>query len=172
MYILAPYLPTPPDVVERMLLLAQVSSDDLLYDLGCGDGRILITAAQRFGARGFGVDIEPYWVEECERNAREAKVDHLLTFVAQDALTVDLAPATVLTMYLVDWSTSKVLPMIQRSMKPGTRVVSHSFPIPEWTPSKVETFIDATGSKRTLYLWVVGEAPPPSGLTAWTRAGQ
>lgn len=155
--ILAPYLPTPPDVVERMLFLAQVSGDDTVYDLGCGDGRILIAAAQRFGARGVGADIEPYWIEESERNAQEAKVDHLLTFVAQDAMTVDLAPATVLTLYLVEWSTSRILPMIKRQMKPGTRVVSHSFPIPEWIPSKVETFVDATGIERTLYLWVVEE---------------
>jgi SAM-dependent methyltransferase len=157
MYILAPFVPTPPDVVERMLQLAQVTKDDLVYDLGCGDGRILITAAQQFGARGHGVDIEPYWIEECERNAQQAKVDHLLTFVAQDALSVDLSPATVLMLYLVDWSVSKIQPMVQQSMKAGTKVVSHSFPMANWTPSKVETFMDATGIKRTLYLWVVAE---------------
>ena len=158
MYILAPYVPTPPDVVERMLLLAQVTRDDVVYDLGCGDGRILIAAARQFGARGVGVDIEPFWIQESQRNAQQANVDHLLSFVAQDALTVDLSPATVLVLYLVEWSNSKLLPMVQRSMKAGTRVVSHSFKMADWNPSKVETFIDATGSKRSLYLWVVGES--------------
>jgi cyclopropane fatty-acyl-phospholipid synthase-like methyltransferase len=142
------------------LLLAQVTKDDLVYDLGCGDGRILIAAARRVGARGVGVDIEPFWIQASRRNAQQANVDHLLTFVAQDALTVDLSPATVLVLYLVEWSTSKLLPMVQRSMKAGTRVVSHSFKMADWNPSKVETFIDATGSERSLYLWVVGESGP------------
>jgi SAM-dependent methyltransferase len=91
-YILAPYVPTPPDVVERMLWLAQVTGDDLVYDLGCGDGRILIAAARQFGARGVGVEIEPFWVQESQRNAQQANLDHLLTFIVQDALTVDLSP--------------------------------------------------------------------------------
>lgn len=141
-----------------MLRLAQVGKDDFVYDLGCGDGRILIEAARQFGARGFGVDIEPFWIQESQRNAQEANVDHLLTFAVQDALTVDLSPATVLVLYLVEWSTAKLLPMVRRNMKPGTRVVSHSFKLADWNPRKVETFIDAAGRKCNLYLWVVESA--------------
>ncbi len=156
LHILAPYVATPPDVVERMLLLARVTEDDLVYDLGCGDGRILIAAARHFGARGVGVDIEPFWISESQRNAEHAHVDHLLTFIVQDALTVDLSPATVLFLYLVEWSTSKLLPMVQRDLKTGARVISHNFRMADWNPAKVEKLSDATGLEHTLYLWVVG----------------
>lgn len=157
LYILAPFVPTPEDVVERMLELANVTSRDLVYDLGCGDGRILITAARKYGARGVGVDIEPYWVAESQSNATKAGVDHLVTFSLQDAMTVDVSPATVVMLYLVHWSTSKVQPIIKRQVKPGTRIVSHSFDVDEWTPFKTEKFTDAGGSVRTLYLWIVGD---------------
>jgi cyclopropane fatty-acyl-phospholipid synthase-like methyltransferase len=90
LHILAPYVPTPQDVVERMLELAQVTSRDLVYDLGCGDGRMVITAASKHGARGVGVDIERYWVSESEANAKQAGVEDLVTFTAGDALTLDL----------------------------------------------------------------------------------
>ena len=107
LYILAPYVPTPLDVVERMLELAQVTSRDTIYDLGCGDGRIVITAARKYGARGVGVDIEQHWATESQTNAQQAGVEDLVTFSAADALTVDLTPATVVTLYLVEWSTAR-----------------------------------------------------------------
>lgn len=154
LYILAPFVPTPKDVVERMLQLADVTSRDLVYDLGCGDGRIIITAARKYGARGVGIDIEPYWVAESQSSAKRAGVEHLVTFRLQDAMTVDLSPATVVMLYLVHWSTSKLQPIIKRQVKPGTRIVSHSFDVDDWTPVKTEKFTDASGSVRTLYLWI------------------
>jgi len=157
LHILAPYVPTPQDVVERMLELAQVTSRDVVYDLGCGDGRMVITAASKHGARGVGVDIEPYWVSESEANARQAGVEDLVTFTAGDALTLDLTPATVMTLYLVEWSTAKLQPIIRSQVKAGTRIVSHAFghEMDGWTPNQTEEFIDASGAARKLHLWIV-----------------
>lgn len=156
-YILAPFVPTPKEVVERMLQLADVTSRDLVYDLGCGDGRIIITAASEYNAHGVGVDIEPCRVAESRSNAKKAGVEHLVTFSLQDALTTDLSPATVVMLYLVHWSNSKLQPIIKRQVKPGTRIVSHSFEMDDWTPVKTEKFTDASGSVRTLYLWIVDD---------------
>jgi SAM-dependent methyltransferase len=144
-----------------MLQLADVTSRDLVYDLGCGDGRIIITAAGKYGARGVGVDIEPYRVAELQSSAKQAGVEHLVTFKLQDAMTVDLSPATVVMLYLVHWSTSKLQPIIKRQVKPGTRIISHSFEMDDWRPVKTEKFTDASGSARTLYLWVVDDSLPP-----------
>jgi SAM-dependent methyltransferase len=157
LYILAPYVPTPQDVVERMLELAHVTSQDIVYDLGCGDGRIIITAARKYGARGVGVDIEPYWATESQTNAQKAGVEDLVTFKADDALSVDLSSATVVTLYLVEWSTAKVQPIIRRQVKAGTRIVSHSFGLEmgDWRPNQTETFIDSTGATRKIHLWIV-----------------
>ena len=137
-----------------MLRLAQVTNKDLVYDLGCGDGRIVIAAAKDFGARGVGVDIEPYWIEKSERNAKKARVEHLTTFRVEDALSVDLSPANVLMLYLVEWSMGKLRPIIESTAKPGTRVVSHNFGTENWSPAEFETFVDANGQARNLYLWI------------------
>ena len=153
--ILAPFVSTPPDVVERMLELANTGGDDFVVDLGCGDGRVLITAASKYGARGLGVDVEPYWVAESEANAKEAGVAHLTTFRFQDAATVDLVEATVITLYLMQWSTDKLKTRIQSQAKSGTRIISHSFPITDWVPIKSQEFVDSTGTQRKIYLWVV-----------------
>ena len=155
LHILAPFVPTPQDVVDRMLKLAEVNREDVIYDLGCCDGRIVITAAKDYGARGVGVDIEPYWVEESQANATKAGVEHLVTFKLQNALTVDMSPATVLMLYLVEWSTAKLQPIITSSVKEGTRIVSHNFSVSNWRPAKIEKFVDAGGNPRTLYLWIV-----------------
>ena len=157
-YILAPFLPTPQDVVERMLLLAEVTSRDMVYDLGCGDGRIIITAASEYGARGVGVDIEPHWIAESLSEAKKRGVEHLVTFNLQDATTLDLTPATVVMLYLVNWSTSMLQPIIKRKVNAGTRIVSHSFGMKDWTAARTEKFIDAGGSARTLHLWIVDDA--------------
>ena len=157
LHILAPFVPTPQDVVDRMLKLAEVNSEDVIYDLGCGDGRIVITAAKDFGARGVGVDIELYWIEQSQANAEQAGVEHLVTFKQEDALTVDLSPATVLTLYLVEWATAKLRPIITSSVKEGTRIVSHNYSVNGWPPAKVEKFVDASGKSRTLYLWIVNK---------------
>ena len=163
LYILAPFVPTPQDVVERMLQLAEVTSRDLVYDLGCGDGRIIITAARKYGAGGVGVDIERYRVAESQSNAKRCGVEHLVTFSLQDAMTVDFSPATVVLLYLVQWSTSMLHPIIKRQVKPGTRIVSNNFGMDDWTPVKTEKFTDASGSDRTLYLWLVDDSIRPEG---------
>lgn len=137
-----------------MLRLAEVTNKDLVYDLGCGDGRIVIAAAKDFGAQGVGVDIEPYWIEESRRNAKKAGVEHLTTFRVEDAMSVDLSPASVVMLYLVEWSVAKLWPIIKSTAKPGARVVSHSFGMENWTPEQFETFVDANGQPRNLYLWI------------------
>lgn len=152
--ILAPFVPTPPDVVERMLELANTGGDDFVFDLGCGDGRILIAAAQKYGARGFGVDTEQYRVVESQTNAQSAGVENLVTIRRQDAATVELDQATVITLYLVQWSTDKLKSRILRQARPGTRIVSHNFYMTDWAPTKFEEFVDSEGSTHRLYMWV------------------
>ena len=150
---LAPYVPTPQDVVDRMLALANVTSKDTVYDLGCGDGRIVVTAAKKFGARGVGVDINPDRIKESQENAKKAGVDKLVSFKLQDAMTVDVSPATVVTLYLLSSSNAKLRPILTKQLKPGARIVSHAFSMGDWEPLKTDTFTDSGGSQRTLYLW-------------------
>jgi SAM-dependent methyltransferase len=150
---LAPYVPTPQDVVDRMLALGNVKKTDVVYDLGCGDGRIPITAAKRFGARGVGVDIDPQRIAEANANAAAAGVSHLVNFKLQDAMKTDLSPATVVTLYLLSASNLKLRPILTRELKPGARIVSHTFSMGDWQAEKVDTFTDADGRSQTLYLW-------------------
>lgn len=150
---LAPYVPTPQDVVDRMLKLAEVTSKDLVYDLGCGDGRIVITAAQRYGARGVGVDIDPQRIAESEANARKAGVEKLVAFKLQDAMTVDVSKATVVTLYLLSASNMKLRPLLTKQLAPGARIVSHAFSMGDWVPAQVEQYDDSQGVSRTIYLW-------------------
>ena len=148
----APFVATPPDVVMRMLTLAQVGPGDVVYDLGCGDGRIIIAAARTFGARGVGVDINPTRIEEARRNAKEAGVEHLVTFHVQDALETNVSEATVVTLYLVSALNVRLRPILTTQLRPGARIVSHNFPIGDWEPDVVDVFSGA-GQSRTLYLW-------------------
>jgi SAM-dependent methyltransferase len=150
---LAPYVPTPQEVVDRMLQLAGVTSDDVVYDLGCGDGRIPITAAVKYGARGVGVDIDPVRIAEANANAKRAGVTHLVTFHLQDALQTDVSEATVVTLYLLSQSNMRLRPILTRQLRPGARIVAHNFGMGDWTPDKVESFTDSADSPRTLYLW-------------------
>jgi precorrin-6B methylase 2 len=129
---LAPYVPTPQDVVDRMLALAGVTADDVVYDLGCGDGRIVITAARKFGARGVGVDIDPERIKESEANAKAAGVESRVSFRMQDAMTVDVSPATVVTLYLLSSSNAKLRPILTKQLRPGARIVSHAFSMGDW----------------------------------------
>jgi cyclopropane fatty-acyl-phospholipid synthase-like methyltransferase len=149
----APFVATPPDVVDRMLALAKVGRRDVVYDLGSGDGRIVIAAAQKFGARGVGVDIEPARIAEAEENARRAGVQRLVTFKLQDALKTDVSDATVITLYMLSAINVKLRPILTKQLRPGARIVSHSFAMGDWEPEHVETFRDAAGTARTLYLW-------------------
>jgi SAM-dependent methyltransferase len=150
---LAPYVRTPQDVVERMLALAQVGPKDVVYDLGCGDGRLVITAAKRYGARGVGVDFDLDRVKESQVNAEKAGVESLVQFKHQDALTVDVSSATVVTLYLLSESNLRLRPILTKVLQPGSRIVSHQFSMGDWEPEKKETFTDSEGSPRILYLW-------------------
>jgi SAM-dependent methyltransferase len=158
---LAPYVPTPSDVVDRMLTLAKVGPRDVVYDLGCGDGRIVIAAAQRFGARGVGVDIDANLINQAEANAKTAGVDRRVKFLVQDAMTVDVSDATVVTLYLLSASNVKLRPILTRQLRRGARIVSHSFAMGDWEPEVVDTFRDANGTSRTLYLWTTDGKPRP-----------
>lgn len=150
---LAPFVPTPQEVVDRMLVLAEVTSKDVVYDLGSGDGRIPITAAKKYGARAVGVDIDPQRVAESRTNAKNAGVENLVEFRLQDAMTVDLSPATVVTLYLSSSSNLALRPILTRQLQPGARIVSHVFGMGDWSPVKVDEFRDSTGVVDTLYLW-------------------
>ena len=150
---LAPFVPTPQGVVDRMLELADVTSDDIVYDLGCGDGRIVITAAQRFGARGVGVDIDPQRIADSNANAARAGVQHLVQFIEQDAMTVDVSEATVVTLYLLSSSNLKLRPRLTSQLRRGARIVSHAFSMGDWEADQVERFTDEQGNTRTLFLW-------------------
>ena len=150
---LAPYVPTPQEVVERMLPLAGVSKRDVVFDLGCGDGRIPITAARKYGARGVGVDIDPQRIAEANANAKAAGVEHLVTFKLQDAMTTDVSGASVVTLYLLSASNLKLRPILTRQLKPDARIVTHSFGMGDWTPEKADSFTDAEGRSRMLFLY-------------------
>jgi SAM-dependent methyltransferase len=153
--ILAPYSPTPMDVVQRMLTFGKVGPRDVVYDLGCGDGRIVIEAARVFGARGVGIDIDPVLVARAQANAKEAGIESLVTFRVQDAMTVDVSDATVVTLYLLAASNVKLRPILTKTLRPGARIVAHNYPIGDWEPDVVDTFTDAAGTARTLFLWTI-----------------
>lgn len=149
-----PFVPTPEPVVDRMLSLANVKKNDLLYDLGSGDGRIVITAAKRYGARGIGIDLDPARIREARDNARKAGVDKQVQFVAGDLFKTDLSNATVVTLYLLDSINRDLRPQLWRQLKVGTRVVSHAFDMgKEWPPEKTEQ-VDG----RTIYFWTITDA--------------
>lgn len=151
---LAPYIATPDDVVERMLTLAHVTRRDIVYDLGCGDGRIPIAAAQKYGARGVGLDIDPTLIDLAKSNAKAAGVDTLVDFRVQNVLTADVSSATVVTLYLLSSSNERLRPMLTRQLKPGARIVSHAFSMGrDWPADAVEQFVSARGDEVTLYLW-------------------
>ena len=158
---LAPYVQTPQDVVERMLQIAEVGRNDVVYDLGCGDGRLVITAATKYGARGVGVDFDLNRVKESRANAEKAGVEALVEFRQQDALTVDVSPATVVTLYLLTSSNLKLRPILTKALRPGARIVSHQFGMGDWQPERQETLTEADGSPHIVYLWKVdGQVRP------------
>jgi SAM-dependent methyltransferase len=153
---LAPFVPSPEDVVDRMLALADVTRTDTVLDLGCGDGRIPIRAAQKYGARGIGVDIDQKLLDVAVTNARRAGVEHLVEFRLEDAMTTDLSKATVVTLYLLSSSNAKLRPRLQEQLKPGARIVSHAFSMgPDWPADTIDQFRSARGDEVTLYLWKI-----------------
>jgi len=159
-----PYVPSPMYVVHKMIEAAEIKKGDILYDMGSGDGRIVIEAAKKYGIRGVGIDLNPELVAKAKENALNEGVSHLVEFRAQDGLTVDLSEATVVTLYMFKWFNNALRPKLQK-LKPGSRVVAHDFDIDDWKPTRVEYLgppSDGTSDyadSRTLYIWKVGEAP-------------
>lgn len=133
-----PFVASTPEVIDRMLELARVKAGDLVYDIGSGDGAIIIHAAKRYGVRGVGIEIDQDLVRKARDRALKEKVDHLVEFRAADAFTADVSPATVVTLYMLPEFNAKLRPILERQLKPGTRVVSHDYPIEGWTPDRVE----------------------------------
>jgi cyclopropane fatty-acyl-phospholipid synthase-like methyltransferase len=148
-----PYVSTPPGIVEAMLELAEVTNHDTVYDLGCGDGRIVILAAQKYGARGVGIDINPERIEEARANAGSAGVTEHVDFQVRDLFDADFRNATVVALYLLPDVNLRLRPRLLSELKPGTRVVTHSFAMGDWKPDK-ERVVDGVH----IYLWTV----PPS----------
>ncbi len=157
-----PYVPTPQVVVNQMLELAKVSGDDVLYDLGSGDGRIPISAAQKYNVRrGTGVELDPELVEESRANAESAGVSDRVEFLQQDLFKTDLSDATVVTLYLLPNVNLELRSKLLRELKPGTRIVSHDFDMGEWQPEQVVN-VQSDTRQHTLYYWVVPEEIPDS----------
>lgn len=150
------YVPTPQEVVDEMLALAKVTKDDVIYDLGSGDGRIPITAAQKFGTRGIGIDINPERIKEANANAQKAGVTDRVKFLNQDLFTTNISEATVVTLYLLPRLNVKLRPQLFKQLKPGTRVVSHDFDMGEWKPDRVVK----TQEGSTIYLWTIPKQVP------------
>ncbi len=149
-----PYVPTPAEVVNRMLEMANVGPSDILYDLGCGDGRIVITAASRFGTKCVGVDIDPERIEECNANAKKANVEDLVTFLNQDLFKTDVSKASVVTLYLLRSVNLRLRPKLFEELKPGTRVVSHDFSMDDWKADEREDVL-VNDRKHTVFFWVI-----------------
>jgi len=147
-----PYVPSPNAVVDAMLKLADVKKTDTVYDLGCGDGRIVIAAAKDYGAHGVGIDINPERIQEARENAKKARVEPLVKFEENDLFDADIHNATVVTLYLLPNVNLRLRPKLLQDLKPGTRVVSHSFDMDDWKPDKEES-VDG----RTIYLWTIPE---------------
>jgi SAM-dependent methyltransferase len=145
-----PYVPTPDEVVQTMLKLAGVKKSDLVYDLGCGDGRIVITAAKQYGAHGVGIDINPDRIREARLNAKQAGVEDLVKFVEGDLFDADIKDASVVTLYLLPSINLKLRPKLWKDLRPGTRVVSHAFDMGDWQPEKRDSVDD-----RPVYFWTV-----------------
>jgi len=148
-----PYVPTPQEVVTHMLKLAQVGPNDVVYDLGAGDGRIVITAAQQFGARAVGIDLDPVRIEEAQANAQRAGVSDRVQFIEQDLFTANISEATVVTLFLRPSLNLRLRPKLWRELKPGTRIVAHLYDMGDWRPDKVE-YVD----RRPVYYWVIPDA--------------
>jgi precorrin-6B methylase 2 len=144
------FVPTPQEVVDAMLKLAKVTKNDVVYDLGSGDGRIPITAAKTYGARGVGIDIDPQRIKEAQENLKNSGVGDRVKFLNQDLFTTDISEATVVTLYLLPSLNLKLLPKLNKELKPGTRIVSHAFDMGDIKPQQT---MNVNG--RTIYMWTV-----------------
>ena len=172
------FVPTPQEVVMEMLRMARVTKDDVVYDLGCGDGRVVITAAKMFGARGVGVDLDPVRVKESNENAIKAGVIDRVKFFQQDLFEINLSEATVVSLYLLSELNLRLRPKLFRELKPGTRVVSHEFDMEDWKPDNLSTVPNMKVSYQpdhpitkdlNYYYWVI--PADVAGDWEWTVAG-
>ena len=153
----APFDPAPREVVERMLALAAVNKDDVVYDLGSGDGRVLITAVKKYGVKAVGFEIDPGLVKLAHENVRREGLEKLVEIRQQDFMTADLSAATVVTVYLSYDGNLALRPKLMRELKPGTRVVSYAFDMGDWQPKVMESYRDAAGDTHLLYLWQISD---------------
>ena len=158
-----PFVPTTERAVEAMLELAKITKNDVVYDLGCGDGRIVITAAKKYGARGVGIDINPERISEARANAKREGVEHLVKFIEQDLFEADIRDASVVTLFLLSSVNLKLRPKLLAELKPGTRVVSNTFDMGDWKPDK-EFSLDDNGEDSYLshkfFLWIIPREKP------------
>jgi len=149
-----PYVPSKPEVVATMLRMAKVAKGDVLYDLGCGDGRIVITAAELYGIRGVGIDIDPERIQESKENAAKANVGHLVKFMEQDLFQADFHEATVVSLYLLTSVNLRLRPNLLAQLRPGTRIVSHNYAMDTWKPDD-SAIVMVNDTTHNVYLWIV-----------------
>jgi SAM-dependent methyltransferase len=150
-----PFVRSTPEVIDRMLELARVKPGDVVYDIGSGDGAIIIQAAKKYGVKGVGIEIDADLVNKARNNAFKEKVEHLVEFRVQDAFTVDVSPATVVTLYMLPEFNAKLRPILERELKPGSRVVSHDYPIEGWVPDRVESVQGGLLHEHTVLLFEI-----------------
>ena len=156
-----PFVPTPIEVIDRMLALAEVKKGDVVYDLGSGDGRIAIRAAKKYGVRAVGIEMDGWLLDKARKAAKAEGVGHLVEFRNEDALKADISRATVVTLYMLPWFNEAMKPNFKKMLKPGARIVAHDFGIEGWVPDKTEKLpgfeLKAEGHKHqhTIYLWTV-----------------
>ena len=157
------YWPTPAAIVDKMLELAKVTKNDVVYDLGCGDGRIVVAAAKKHGAKAVGVDIDPKLLQQARANVKAAKVEDLVTIREEDLFKTDITDATVVTLYLNDKANLALMPILKKSLKPGARIVSHTWDMGDWKPDKTMIATGVDEKERTkheypIYLWIISKA--------------
>ncbi len=161
------YEPSSPDVVTLMLNMANVTGEDIVYDLGCGDGRIVITATKQYGAQGVGIDIDPIRISEGNNNAKKEGVSGKVRFIEQDLFEADIGEATVVTLFLLPSANLRLRPKLFRDLEPGTRIVSHEHYMGAWEPDLIEKVV-ADGRSHTVYLWIL--PANVSGTWDWTES--
>jgi cyclopropane fatty-acyl-phospholipid synthase-like methyltransferase len=158
-----PFVPTPIEVVDKMLELAEVKKGDVVYDLGSGDGRIVIRAAKKYGVRAVGIEMDPLLLAKARQDAKSSGVSHLVEFRAEDAMKVNLSKATVVTLYMLPWFNEAMKPSFKKFLKPGSRIIAHDFGIEGWEPNKTvklpdpEKKVGGLIHYHTLYLWSIGK---------------
>ncbi len=153
----APFVTSPHEVVTRMLELAEIKQGDVLYDLGSGDGRIVVAAAKKFGIRAVGFEIDPGLVKDSRQIIKQAGLEELVEIREQDIRTVDFSPASIVTLYLYPAANLRLRPVLLRDLKPGSRVISHDFGMGSWKPDRVARLQDTAGFSRTIYRWRIAD---------------